>query len=307
LLVFCLSILIFLGLRQTFEDLLVHYDPHVVARARKRFGLEVIQCVNENNRELALRVYEDALNLPQTKTEVAFKISGYELNGNYNSALIICFRGTFTCLLKILTNREIERSLAFHAVVENDLASGSYSPFITKFELHTVHTTRATTAMIMPYYPSTLESWMFAKDGWNIVVNQMFSALSYIHSKGFVYMDMKPSNVCLNYDGNVVLIDLGSIVPVGISSSSTELYLPKDMHNPRSVGNNLHVASFDIDLWMLIVTVLEKASEIELTGSKLAPSRRDLVPDVVKYFINGEITFDAQLVECFQHLVSMQF
>ena len=40
---------------------------------------------------------------------------------------------------------------------------------------------------------------------------EISSALMYLHSHGFIYRDLKPSNVLLNGDGHVMLADFGSL------------------------------------------------------------------------------------------------
>lgn len=43
---------------------------------------------------------------------------------------------------------------------------------------------------------------------------EMTSALAYLHSKGLIYRDLKPSNVLLNADGHIQFIDFGSVTDV---------------------------------------------------------------------------------------------
>jgi hypothetical protein len=43
---------------------------------------------------------------------------------------------------------------------------------------------------------------------------EVTSALSYLHSKGFIYRDLKPANIMLNKDGHIMLVDFGGVVDV---------------------------------------------------------------------------------------------
>lgn len=61
-------------------------------------------------------------------------------------------------------------------------------------------------------------------------------------------MDVKPANICYD-DDSYHLIDLGSIVPIGNRTSSTEAYIPSDLDKCY--------ASAEIDWWMLGVTLAE--------------------------------------------------
>ena len=71
-------------------------------------------------------------------------------------------------------------------------------------------------------------------------IRQVASALNYIHSRNTVHMDVKPSNILLNPEGNAVLIDFGiskhydnageqtSSTPVGISKGYAPLEQGRD-------------------------------------------------------------------------------
>jgi serine/threonine protein kinase len=44
------------------------------------------------------------------------------------------------------------------------------------------------------------------------VVQQISEAIQFLHDIDFIHMDIKLSNICLNEDGDAVLVDLGSVV-----------------------------------------------------------------------------------------------
>lgn len=74
-------------------------------------------------------------------------------------------------------------------------------------------------------------------------ITQVGDALSYIHERNILHLDVKPSNILLNDDGNVVLIDFGiskrydesggqtSTTPVGVSKG----YAPIEQYQQGSV------------------------------------------------------------------------
>ena len=262
----------------------VKVNPNVVTRMRKRFGNQVVQAVNENNSQLAADVYADTLNLPQTSTEnILRNDSGYLLNGQFfnNPDLVTCYRDCKVYLLKMLRPNEIECGRAFYKAIESDIVTGTFHEHITPFEIHEVHDDRV--AMIMPAYPTTLETIPYLTPPQCCkILSQIASALEYFHKKGFAYMDMKPTNVCFNYEGDVVLIDLGSVVVLGnMTSSCTAVYLPSDMQ----IKNGRYKASSEIDWWMLVVTMLEKMNLVNIGGALNTPQRKELAnlfPDVEK-------------------------
>lgn len=91
------------------------FEPGVVARCRKRYGL-VLQAVQENSTEIALAAYEYTLALPQTETELQFRLEGYTFNGAWNGCeekFIICFQDTLVKLLKVLSSKEFHRASVF--------------------------------------------------------------------------------------------------------------------------------------------------------------------------------------------------
>ena len=82
----------------------------------------------------------------------------------------------------------------------------------------------------VPIVVNRLENlWSLAK---GIIIG-----LNHLHSSGYIHCDIKPGNIVLDDNGNVILIDLGSAVPNGTivieHTSSYSMGLHNDLANPR--------------------------------------------------------------------------
>ena len=115
-------------------------------------------------------------------------------------------------------------------------------------------------------------------------MNQVGSALVFLHSRGYCFMDVKPSNICLAGNGSLVLIDLGSIAQIGTFTESTTAYLPVDLQNKEPTIHRIPVLRSNRyeslplhDWWMLLVTLLEKSMNVEIGGALETPPRSDIV------------------------------
>lgn len=95
---------------------------------------------------------------------------------------------------------------------------------------------------------STLIEWCF----------QICSALSYLHSKKFVHMDIKPENILFDNSWNVKLCDLGtsrSFKSIGRAASggeggSPQYVAPEILQDDRdAIGPHTDVYAFGIVLW----------------------------------------------------------
>lgn len=263
----------------SFEDLLIRgkidVNHNVVARARRRFSSQMFLAMAENKVESAIEVYEQTLALPQTATEATLSLEGYELNGLWHSGndnLVICFKDTVPHLLKALTPKEISRGSSLFS----DLKDQTPNPYLTTFELRT-HDKK--TFMIMPFYPSTLESLrkLSLVSGVRLF-NQVGSALYYLHSLNYNHMDIKPANICLRENGDFVLIDLGSVARKLDTSESTVVYLPRDFQPRNKHTPNSKYKAVNVNDWLMLgMTIAEKVYGLEVGGRPPPPTVADLI------------------------------
>ena len=227
--------------------------------------------IAENRVESAIQGYEQTLALPQTATEAMLNIEGYELNGPWhtgNDNLIICYKGTVPHLLKALTPKEITRGSALFIVLQEQTHA---SPFLTSFELRS-HEKKV--FMIMPYYPSTLESVrrLSLENGVRLF-DQVRNAIDFLHSLNYNHMDIKPANICLRENGDFVLIDLGSVTMKLTVSESTVVYVPKDFQPRDKRAPNNKYKAVDINDWLMLgMTIAEKVYGLEVGGSAPPPT-----------------------------------
>lgn len=263
----------------SFEDLLSRglpdFNPHVVARARRRFSSQMLLAIAENKVDNAIQVYEQTLALPQTATEAMLNFEGYQLNGPWhagNDNLTICYKETVPHLLKALTPKEITRGSSLFIVLNQQ---SQMNPYLTSFELRT-HDKKS--FMIMPYYPSTLESVRkLSLASGTRLFGQIRSAVDYLHSLNYNHMDIKPANICLRESGDFVLIDLGSVAMKQDMSESTVAYVPRDFQPRDKRTPNSKYKAVDVNDWLMLgMTIAEKVYGLEVGGSALPPTIADL-------------------------------
>lgn len=111
------------------------------------------------------------------------------------------------------------------------------------------------------------------------VIGNICQALDHLHTSGMVHLDIKPSNVVLNYDSpGAVLIDFNAVAPLSGGRDDTSGFLPPRRNMPRTLpyaapeqlSNDPHVYVDErTDIHALGVTTFEL-----LTGVRLFADHR---------------------------------
>ena len=71
-------------------------------------------------------------------------------------------------------------------------------------------------------------------------------------------MDVKPANICIDSNGDFVLIDFGSAVLFGANTNSTPAYIPH--------GISAIPAKASVDWWMLAATLADRVCNYNRWG-----------------------------------------
>jgi serine/threonine protein kinase len=95
-----------------------------------------------------------------------------------------------------------------------------------------------------------------------VIIEQMSRALSVLHAKHLVHLDVKPRNIFVDNNGDCYLGDFGSVLKIGDSTQqirTTQAFLPIGF-NP--INHPIH------DWWMLALVVVDltAATDSEQVG-----------------------------------------
>ncbi len=228
-----------------------------------KFGLKVDLAVRTNDAILLACAYEDALMFPSVQTTIEMERNGFVLDGmliNGNDNLQICFKQSVPHVLKICSREEYERAKEF----ENALKDQPLCEWIISFELYERYPKYF---MFMPLHPVTLEHLPFlVSDTAHLFWACLSGALDFLHHYGFAHNDVKPANILINTRGEFILTDLGSLVPFGLRSASTQAYIPRELWDRRNGRGP--VSSISTDFWMLAMTIFEKVCRGVICGAE---------------------------------------
>lgn len=109
--------------------------------------------------------------------------------------------------------------------------------------LDVIELNQSSNALIFPYYQGSRTLLSLSKDELPLlirVIHKVIKVLKYIHSKGFVHADIKPSNILVLPNEEIKIIDFGAAIRIGtrfVDMQSFEV-TPKEGIN-TFLSNNL--------------------------------------------------------------------
>jgi hypothetical protein len=224
-------------------------ENSVLRRMRQRFAARVLLLLQGGSPEEAHDLYRDAASLPSLTTGENLRVAGWRLHGplHENSVLTICYKGVEPHVVKPLDRSETSRLREFLGAFASD--GGPSHPALVRMQLWE-DAGKGKAFLLMPLMQTSLEPIVFLEEADALRLwTQLSDALAYLHSHGFVHMDVKPSNICV-HNRDFVLIDLGSVHRFGGRTTSTAAYVPRDVSS--------RTASTAVDWWMLAMTMAEK-------------------------------------------------
>jgi hypothetical protein len=237
-----------------------HPDPHVLVRCHMRFGRQVEAAVASVDPvlavQLAYEVYTEALSFPSTTTVETIAKHGYILTDIVvGKGVYKCYKGFRVYAAKRLSVPEKERTLAFKAAVE-ELGPALGQPEYWIPHLATIEFLPAPhdTYLLMPLYAHVFQVvYLVEQDDIMKLWTQLRTCVQALHDLGYAHMDIKPDNMCSDIDGNLVLIDVGSVAKFGAKTFSTRAYVPRDRYASEMTSAAV------VDWWMVATTLAERA------------------------------------------------
>ena len=127
-----------------------------------------------------------------------------------------------------------------------------------------------------------------------VIIRQLANALYYIHSKGYLHLDIKPENILIERNGHLTIVDFDLAVqkknnkPLKIKElSGTTTYLPPETIQQHIVDERTDIYSFGVCCYEMLTfhkpfegDRLQDARTAQITSHTPTPSPRQYNPDI---------------------------
>lgn len=253
-----------------FRQGIIRPDEKVLCRIALNYTAQLAAVDTD---ELCFDLYQSVKALPSTITRMQIaKQCGITLNGPAyeNNPNLLVANDDFgrPSVVKVLKVREGTRSYAIRkeesqreelAVELLQLSNPSNLRAFVHAEVMTIiqqidEDEFMFKALKMPRYHVLIQCASFSM---NIIAREgrrLVEAVAFIHAQGYVHMDIKGSNICVDTSGQWLLGDFGSVCPIGSPVTSSTIFLCKE----NVIGLQAHPK---YDWFMLLVTLMIETLE----------------------------------------------
>jgi len=176
--------------------------------------------------------------------------------GRYGKIVLVVKRDTGKVYaMKIIRKSKLEDDKK-HIFSERDALIKLDNPFLAK--LHFTFQTPSRLYLVMEYYAGGELFWHmqkgnFSEDRARFYAAQIISVLQYMHSNDIMYRDLKPENVLLSNEGNIVLIDFGGAKEGGVAET-VSTFAP-EYYAPEIIRGNTYTTA--VDWWSLGILIFD--------------------------------------------------
>jgi len=269
---------------------------------------EVLQVIKERyidrlvlleSREEFLKLYGEAEERMGTSTKnaiIAVEPSiSLTVNGqlNFGGSESFFFRGLFRgvpCVLKFPPTKEMAE-LEVSVLNQVPVADREHLVDVSLVSVTVLppHKLSRTTAIKMPFFSSSLDSWPTQSSMVDLisrVATSIFAALDAFHRSQLVHCDCKPGNIFINTEGNAFLGDYNAVVALNEPvQRCTMKFLPRELVSLRQRG--ILKATAAVDFAMLACTLarmmnipLPASSSFYTVEALLARAQSEMVPNI---------------------------
>jgi serine/threonine protein kinase len=202
-------------------------------------------------------------------------------------------------VIKIISKSWVlRRNQLSHVFAERDILAHLHHPFVVSFKGS--FQDRFCLYLVLEYvqggelYTRLSQTGCIEAHDAKIYACEVFSALSYLHSKQIAYRDLKPENILLTKTGHIKLVDFG-LAKIVVDRTFTLCGTPQYLA-PEVISAEGH--DMQCDWWALGVLIFEM-----LTG--MTPYQADSPSELFQQILTVEVRFESGFPRDARALIEM--